>query len=490
MAQELGWTRFDLPLLLGTRLHREPQPRHRDRLRAAHRQRPALRARLLRRSSRRSARPAGSSASRSARCTRRSSAAGSSTCVLPAVHPRMGTPWTDAEETPLLEPPGFLLVQLRPTHRGDRRSCCTSPTARSSGAFAAGLVTRRFADLTTGSARRLAFVAKRTASRLALALIPLARGRQPERARPGERAGARDRAALVGDARRRRDRLRRRSCCCSCSAGRGATGPACRAARRASAPRPGSSCCSASSSRWPCCSRSSSTPTSSSCARRRRRARLDRVHDRRDRPPVVLGGALPGHRRRHGERDPHPGRHAREPRRHDRRRDPLVLAAGAEPQGRPDPRAARTGSCSRPTGPGATAASARSSAGCSTRTWRSRSSPSRRPRSARGSRTRRATPRAGDGRAAARRGDVPRAGVLGLPHDPRHVAPRGDAGPDLTHVALAPHARRAHGPERPGEPARLDRRPAAREAGREDAVAPARRARRSTTLAAYLESLR
>lgn len=30
--------------------------------------------------------------------------------LLPAVHPRMGTPWTDAEETPLLEPPGFMLV--------------------------------------------------------------------------------------------------------------------------------------------------------------------------------------------------------------------------------------------------------------------------------------------------------------------------------------------------------------------------------------------
>jgi hypothetical protein len=30
--------------------------------------------------------------------------------LLPALHPRMGTPWTDAEETPLLEPPGFLLT--------------------------------------------------------------------------------------------------------------------------------------------------------------------------------------------------------------------------------------------------------------------------------------------------------------------------------------------------------------------------------------------
>jgi hypothetical protein len=32
------------------------------------------------------------------------------TLLLPAVHPRMGTPWSDAEETPLLEAPGFLLL--------------------------------------------------------------------------------------------------------------------------------------------------------------------------------------------------------------------------------------------------------------------------------------------------------------------------------------------------------------------------------------------
>jgi hypothetical protein len=30
--------------------------------------------------------------------------------MLPLVHPRMGTPFTAAGETPLLEPPGFLLV--------------------------------------------------------------------------------------------------------------------------------------------------------------------------------------------------------------------------------------------------------------------------------------------------------------------------------------------------------------------------------------------
>jgi hypothetical protein len=29
--------------------------------------------------------------------------------LLPAVHPRMGKPWSDAADTPLLEPPGFML---------------------------------------------------------------------------------------------------------------------------------------------------------------------------------------------------------------------------------------------------------------------------------------------------------------------------------------------------------------------------------------------
>jgi hypothetical protein len=32
------------------------------------------------------------------------------TVLLPAVHPRMGTLWSDSEETPILEPPGFMLV--------------------------------------------------------------------------------------------------------------------------------------------------------------------------------------------------------------------------------------------------------------------------------------------------------------------------------------------------------------------------------------------
>jgi hypothetical protein len=29
--------------------------------------------------------------------------------LLPSIHPRMGTPWSDAEDTPMLEAPGFML---------------------------------------------------------------------------------------------------------------------------------------------------------------------------------------------------------------------------------------------------------------------------------------------------------------------------------------------------------------------------------------------
>lgn len=34
--------------------------------------------------------------------------------LLPAVHPRMGSPFTDAKETPILEPPGFMLKNYGP----------------------------------------------------------------------------------------------------------------------------------------------------------------------------------------------------------------------------------------------------------------------------------------------------------------------------------------------------------------------------------------
>ena len=58
--------------------------------------------------------------------------------LLPAVHPRMGSPWTDAEETPLLEPPGFMLFNY-----GRRTAAVTFALhlvyGAIVGAFAAGL---------------------------------------------------------------------------------------------------------------------------------------------------------------------------------------------------------------------------------------------------------------------------------------------------------------------------------------------------------------
>jgi len=60
------------------------------------------------------------------------------TVALPAVHPRMGTPWSDASETPLLEPAGFLL------HNYGRRTAAVTFVLHAAygtivGAFVAGL---------------------------------------------------------------------------------------------------------------------------------------------------------------------------------------------------------------------------------------------------------------------------------------------------------------------------------------------------------------
>jgi hypothetical protein len=59
------------------------------------------------------------------------------TVLLPAVHPRMGTPWTDSEETPILEGPGFML------HNYGRRTAIVTAVVHLAygtivGAFAAG----------------------------------------------------------------------------------------------------------------------------------------------------------------------------------------------------------------------------------------------------------------------------------------------------------------------------------------------------------------
>jgi hypothetical protein len=88
VAQELGWTRMDIPLLLGTVFTDD-----RDRAIFS------------------AVDQAGWLFGAALGVVHAALAGGVLvTLLLPAVHPRMGTPWSDAEETPLLEPPGFLLV--------------------------------------------------------------------------------------------------------------------------------------------------------------------------------------------------------------------------------------------------------------------------------------------------------------------------------------------------------------------------------------------
>jgi len=57
--------------------------------------------------------------------------------ILPAVHPRMGTPWSDAEETPILEPPGFMLMNY-----GRRTALWTVVTHIAYGAIVGGFAAR------------------------------------------------------------------------------------------------------------------------------------------------------------------------------------------------------------------------------------------------------------------------------------------------------------------------------------------------------------
>ena len=164
------------------------------------------------------------------------------------------------------------------------------------------------------------------------------------------------------------------------------------------------------------------------------RGATTRDDDPGHRPPVVLGGALPGHGGGHRERDPHPRAHARERGGDDRRRDPLLLGPAAEPQDRHDPRPpqpraalrrqarplprAVRGVLRRPARPHGDVRLRRRAR----RLQRAGCAPRPRPRQ----------PHAGArGRASARSSRRP---VRELPHDPRHRAPSGEVGPDLTHV--------------------------------------------------------
>ena len=109
IAQELGWTRMDIPLLLGTVL---TDRRNRASVLGyvAHFVNGLLFA-LIYYAIFRAVGHAGWGFGAALGVVHAAFSGGALvTVLLPAIHPRMGSPFSDAEETPLLEPPGFLLI--------------------------------------------------------------------------------------------------------------------------------------------------------------------------------------------------------------------------------------------------------------------------------------------------------------------------------------------------------------------------------------------
>jgi hypothetical protein len=109
LAQELGWTRMDIPLLLGT-VFTDDRGRATVIGVAVHFLNGLLFA-LGYYAIFRAVDQAGWAFGAALGVVHAALAGGVLvTLLLPAVHPRMGTPWSDAEETPLLEAPGFMLM--------------------------------------------------------------------------------------------------------------------------------------------------------------------------------------------------------------------------------------------------------------------------------------------------------------------------------------------------------------------------------------------
>jgi hypothetical protein len=109
LAQELGWTRMDIPLLLGT-VFTDVRDRATVIGVAVHFLNGLLFA-LGYYAIFRAVDQAGWAFGAALGVVHAALAGGVLvTLLLPAVHPRMGTPWSDAEETPLLEAPGFMLM--------------------------------------------------------------------------------------------------------------------------------------------------------------------------------------------------------------------------------------------------------------------------------------------------------------------------------------------------------------------------------------------
>ena len=109
LAQVLGWTRMDIPLLLGT-IFTDNRSRASSLGYGIHFVNGLLFA-LAYYAIFRAVGHAGWGFGAALGAVHAAFAGGALVNVLlPVVHPRMGTPWSDAEETPILEPPGFMLV--------------------------------------------------------------------------------------------------------------------------------------------------------------------------------------------------------------------------------------------------------------------------------------------------------------------------------------------------------------------------------------------
>ena len=162
----------------------------------------------------------------------------------------------------------------------------------------------------------------------------------------------------------------------------------------------------------------------------------DAADGRGHRPPVVVGDPLPRDERGDRERAAHPGAHARASRGAHRGRDPQLLGAAAEPEGRRDTGPDERGRARRRHGRAATAGRAPSSAGFSTRTWRSTSSRNPKRSSGGGSRDE-SRPATQPARRTRRRGRATssRDGTCSSCHAIRGTDASSDVGPDLTHVA-------------------------------------------------------
>ena len=174
-----------------------------------------------------------------------------------------------------------------------------------------------------------------------------------------------------------------------------------------------------------------------------------------------------------------------------RRRDPQLLGAASSTGRSTRSPAARTRSSSTPTRRAATAAQCaefcglqhahmgalrlRAAGGARSGKWLANES---RPAAA---------PAGG---AAAEGARVFQDGACSSCHAIRGTSASSDVGPDLTHVGEPHDARRADDPERRREPARLDHRHAAHQAGEPDAGHPTSPSSRLDALVAYLEGLK